>query len=118
MLQRVMTGGGDLLERLLRESEAGRSVDLDHLAELAWQSGLDHEAVEALIDTLERHGRSIRVDATIALRDELRTVLGAARSFAAEHGRRPTLEQLATRTGLQPNVVGRALLYGRTLAKG
>lgn len=107
----------DVLEKLLRESEQQRTIDLDHLAEVTWQHGLDTEAVEALIDALESNGRTIRMDPTIALRDELRQVLAAARAYTTRHKRRPTLQDLVAATSLQPNVVSRALLYGRTLSR-
>jgi hypothetical protein len=41
-------------------------------------------------------------------------VLGSARAFAAEHGRRPTIIELAERASLSPIVVRRALHLGKS----
>lgn len=107
----------DVLAELLRESEDQRTIDLDHLAQVSWQHGLDADAVETLIDALESQGRTIHADPSIALRDELCQVLAAARTFTAEHKRPPTLNELVAVTRLAANIVSRALLYGRTLSR-
>jgi hypothetical protein len=45
-------------------------------------------------------------------------VLAAARALTAETGQRPSMEEIAARTGLSAAAVRRALRLGRSLEEG
>jgi hypothetical protein len=92
-------------------------LTLDELAEEILRKPLSYPEIEELIVALEASGIDLKGPSTPARPEELSRVLESARAFAAEHGRRPTVAELADRAGLSPLVVRRALHLGRSAAK-
>jgi Sigma-70 region 3 len=89
-------------------------LGLDELAEELIRKPLTYPEIEELIVALEAAGVDLEGPGTPARPEELARVLDSARAFAAEHGRRPTVAELADRAGLSPIVVRRALHLGKS----
>lgn len=105
-----------LLDELLAEIAEGAAISLDAFAERVASHGLSSDAIDALIGALERAGRSVEAD-PMALRGELGVVLAHARRFVSERGRRPTVDELAIAASVPADVVRRALVFGRLMAR-
>ncbi|MFO0617950.1 MAG: hypothetical protein U0414_35495 [Polyangiaceae bacterium] len=105
-----------LLEALLAAYPAGGAISLDEFADRVAPHGLASDAIDALMAALESEGRSID-GAPMNLQAELATVLAHARRFVAERGRRPAPAELATYAGVPEDVVRRALVFGRWMAR-
>jgi hypothetical protein len=95
-----------------------KGLTLDELAEEVLRKPLGYAEIEELIAALEAAGIDLEGPGTPARPEELQRVLDSARAFAAEHGRRPTVAELADRAGLSPIVVRRALHLGKSAAGG
>ena len=91
-------------------------LTLDELAEEVLRKPLSYPEIEELIVALEAAGIDLEGPSTPARPEELARVLESARAFAAEHGRRPSIIELADRAGLSPIVVRRALHLGKSAA--
>ncbi len=107
----------ELLDAILAMSKPGDVVSLDVLAELQAPYGLSADEVDALIAAVEEAGRTVEADDSIRLREELALVLPRARAFVTEHGRRPSVDELAEACGVSAAVVRRALSFGRLIAR-
>src|SRR5947209_4246550 len=66
---------------------------------------------------LERAGRRIEAPRGGGRIADLRAVLTAARALQPKHGRRPTVDELATETGLAPDAVRTALMLARVMGR-
>ena len=98
-----------LLEELLRRHGETRAVDLNDIMEVIGERAVAYEDVEDLIDALESRGLRVAealVEEQVAF---VREVVREARAFAQGAGRRPTVEELATRLGRPLHEVRRAL---------
>jgi hypothetical protein len=91
-------------------------LTLDELAEELVRKPVSFADVEELVGALEEAGIDLEGPGTPASPEELARVLVAARAFTAEHGRRPTIAELAEHAGLSPIVVRRALHFGKAAA--
>lgn len=89
-------------------------LTLDELGEELIRKPVTYADIEELIGALEAAGIDLEGPGTPARPEELARVLDSARAFAAEHGRRPTIAELADRAGLSPLVVRRALQLGKS----
>jgi hypothetical protein len=89
-------------------------LTLDELGEELIRKPVTYADIEELIGALEAAGIDLEGPGTPARPEELARVLEAARAFAAEHGRRPSVAELAERAGLSPIVVRRALRLGKS----
>jgi hypothetical protein len=89
-------------------------LTLDELGEELIRKPVTYADIEELIGALEAAGIDLEGPGTPARPEELARVLDSARAFAAEHGRRPTIAELADRAGLSPIVVRRALHLGKS----
>jgi hypothetical protein len=88
-------------------------LTLDELSEELIYKPLDFAEIEELIGALEMEGIDLEGPGTPASPEDLLAVLGAARAFTTENARRPTVVELAERTGLSPIVVRRALNHAK-----
>ena len=94
-----------------------KGLTLDELAEELLRKPVSYPDIEELIGALEAVGIDLEGPSTPASPEELSQVLSSARAFAAEHGRRPTIAELAVRAGLSPIVVRRSLHLGQSAAQ-
>lgn len=103
-----------VLAQLLAES--GELVSLDAVAEAIGAAAITLDEIEAVFRGLEAAGRRIESSA----KDPpaaLAQVLATVRRFSAVSGRRPTLAEIATHSGLTLAEVRFALLYARVLVR-
>ena len=96
------------------EAAHPKGLTLDELAEELVRKPVTYADIEELVGALEAAGIDLDGAGTPARPEELARVLDSARAFAAEHGRRPTIAELADRAGLSPIVVRRALHLGKS----
>lgn len=106
-----------LVELVLAQCEDRRAIDLDDFAELIAPYGLSADGIDQLMAALEARGVRFELRETPELRRELGVVLPAAAAFVKREGRRPSVADLASVTGLSSTAVWRALRYGRTLGR-
>jgi hypothetical protein len=97
---------------------AGRSeVSLDELAAAIGTRAASYEDVDALMRALEARGVSIVGPEGGGNEQRLFVVLGAARTLSKELGRRPTVDELVQRTGMERDLVWRALLLAQIMGR-
>lgn len=92
-------------------------LTLDELAEELSKRPVSYAEIEVIIGALEDTGVLLEGPAPAARPEELMQVLAAARALTAEMERRPSLADIATRVGLHPIAVRRALMLGRKLSE-
>ena len=94
----------------------GEQIPLDAVANAIGAAPVGFDDIEAIFDALEAAGRHVHSEP----RDPpaaLGKVLAAVRSFSAVSGRRPSLAEIATHSGLTAAEVKFALLYARVLVR-
>jgi hypothetical protein len=110
-LERVCAG-------LIRASEDRREVTLDAIGDAIGARHCTQDEIAEIFDALERAGRRIVGPSGGGAVLQLRRVLAAAREIrgAGAHGR-ASVEQIAERTGLDPEAVRTALALGRVMGR-
>jgi hypothetical protein len=105
-----------LVELIGRHKVDGR-VHLNDIAEVIGDRALTYEEVDGLVTCLEDEG--LVVGEPLDERDihVMRDVLKIARSLGIELNRRPSVEEIAHRSGHPARAVRRALENGRDLAR-
>jgi hypothetical protein len=102
---------------LLQRHRADGRVHLNDIAEVIGDRSVSYEEVEGLVTSLEEEG--LEVGEPLDDRDVrvMREVFSAARTLGAELSRRPSIEEIAARSGHPARAVRRALENGRDLAR-
>jgi hypothetical protein len=106
-----------VLAALLTASEGSREVTLDAIGDAVGVLAVSFEDIGALLASLERAGRRVVGPEGARGAANLARVLPAARALAASLGRRPSLAELATHTGLGEEDVRHALALGRVMGR-
>jgi hypothetical protein len=106
-----------VLERLLAESADSRAISLDAVGDAIGVLAVSTDDVDALLDALERGGRTVTGPTGARGAENLRRVLPAARELARKNGRPPTVAELAAATGLGEDDVRHALALGRVMGR-
>ncbi|MFO0644381.1 MAG: sigma-70 domain-containing protein [Polyangiaceae bacterium] len=109
-----------VLHALLEETRApgARLLSLDRVAEAIGTVAVSADEVEVLVSALEAEGRTVvDADDVRSPKDDLALVLPAARALSKELGRKPTVAELAERTGISAEAVGRALRFAEVMAR-
>jgi hypothetical protein len=88
-------------------------LSLNQLADELVHRPVSFADVEVIIDGLEDDGVSLDLPDPVARPEDLMRVLATARELAQELGRRPSVEEIATRAALSADDVRRALLLSR-----
>jgi hypothetical protein len=107
-----------LLDGVVAHFSGRAALSLDELAESLEDPRVGYADIEAVIDALEAAGVDVGAAADADLAGELARVMQAAHVLDRELGRRPTIDEIASRAALGRGVVHRALLYGRTISLG
>lgn len=109
-----------VLHALLEETRepGARLLSLDRVAEVIGTMAVSADEIELLVSALEAEGRTV-VDAhdVRSPKDDLKLVLPAARALAVELGRKPTLAELAVRSGLSEDAVRAALRFAEVMGR-
>lgn len=108
----------EALDRLLRESEDARRVDLDAIGDAIGTGAVDVAQIEAILDALEANGRTIVASSGggtgIA---NLKRVIPAARALGSELGRPARVSEIAERAGMPDGDVRHALLLAKVMGR-
>ena len=102
---------------LLTQSAASMSVSLDSMGEAIGVVPVSADDVEALMAALESAGRTVVGPEGARGVGNLQRVIPAARALGVRLGRKPTLAELATETGLGEDDVRHALALGRVMGR-
>ena len=105
-----------VLADLLASSEDTRKVRLDDIGDAIGVAPVSADEIDALIDALERAGRTVGGAEGLTGIAALHQVIAAARRFSAA-GRRPNVADLVEATGLPDGEVRKALLFARVLGR-
>ena len=106
-----------VLEALVRASEATGEITLDEVGEAVGTMAIAPAEIEALLDALEARGRRVVAPQGGSGETHLRHVLHAARTLRAELGRTPTPDEIAARSGLSLVDVRRALALSQVMRR-
>ncbi len=106
-----------VLERLLAQSVDSCRVTLDEIGDAIDLVPVSTDDADALIDALERAGRTVVGPEGARGAENLRRVLPAARALGARLGRPPVIEEIARETGLSDEDVRHALALGRVMGR-
>ncbi|HEY2510045.1 MAG TPA: sigma-70 domain-containing protein [Polyangiaceae bacterium] len=106
-----------VLETLLAASETAGALTLDQVGEAIGVIPVGFDEVEELFQALERAGRRVTGPEGARGVGNLQQVIPAAKALAQRLGRRPTITELASHTGLPEDDVRHALALGRTMGR-
>lgn len=98
-----------IVDALLASSADSREVSLDALGEAIGARAITSEEIDAMIGALEAAGRKIIGPEGGAGEALLKDVVAAARALAPELGRKPTVAEIAAKSGLSAAQVHHAL---------
>ncbi len=98
-----------IVDALLAASEGAREVSLDAIGEAIGARAITSEEIDAMISALEAAGRKVVGPEGGAGEARLKEVVSAARALGPELGRKPTVSEIATRSGLSVAEVHHAL---------
>ena len=107
-------------DRLLDGARAAgvASVGLDAIGDAIGTMRIDSTEIDALLSALELAGCSIAATSAALGRQRLRAVLPAVRALKSELQRKPSVEEIAARCGLEVGEVRHALLLARVMSRG
>lgn len=98
-----------IVDALLAASNDVREVSLDAIGEAVGARAITSEEIDAMMAALETAGRKIVGPEGGAGEGLLEKVVAAARALGPELGRKPTLGEIAARSGLSAAEVHHAL---------
>jgi hypothetical protein len=106
-----------LLGAMLDRSRAEGSVTLDALGDALFEVSASVEEIDDFLGRFEGSGGVIDAPSGGGTSERLRVVLVEVRAFYTKEGRRPTLAELAERTGLPEEQIRHALALGRVMGR-
>jgi hypothetical protein len=98
-----------IVDALLAASTDARVVTLDALGEAIGARAITSEEIDAMLSALEAAGRKVIGPEGGAGEARLKEVVAAARALGPELGRKPTVGEIAARSGLSASEVHHAL---------
>ena len=106
-----------LLAELLKRHKISGIVHLNDIAEVINARAVSYDEVEFLITGLEAEG--LHVGEPLGHHDVgvMRAVLDSARRLRAELRRAPTIDEIASDSGLPAHAVRRSLEHGKSAAR-
>jgi hypothetical protein len=107
-----------ILDGLLAESAEKNELGIDAIGEALADLRVDTTEIEALLVALEHAGRRVAVPTGATGIASLKRVLPVTRALAQELGRKPTIDEIATRSDLSVGDVRRALLLAQVMGRG
>jgi hypothetical protein len=104
-------------ELLLRSSTAGGAIELDAVGEALGTMAVSTDEIDALLHALEAAGRTIAAPTGPGAEQNLKRVVGAARTLKTKLARRPTLAEVASEAELTAEQVLVALALVRVMQR-
>ncbi|MDB4937908.1 MAG: hypothetical protein JWP87_4880 [Labilithrix sp.] len=106
-----------LVDGLLESSASAGEVQLDSVGEAIGARAVSAVEIEAILDALERKGRTLIGPEGGAGEARLKAVVAAARTLTPTLGRKPTVAEIATESGLSEADVRHALLLVKIMQR-
>lgn len=106
-----------VVEELARASEGSGEVSLDEIGDAIGTRAVSTDEIELVFAALEAHGRRITSPEGGGGEARLGRVVASARALAAEHGRRATIAEIATHSGLTETEVRWALSLAKVMQR-
>jgi DNA-directed RNA polymerase sigma subunit (sigma70/sigma32) len=106
-----------IVDELLAASEDSREVHLDAVGEAIGARAITTPEIEAIMDALDAAGRKLVGPSGGAGEDRLKTVIATARVLGPELGRKPTVAEIAARSGLGEDEVRHALALVKVMQR-
>lgn len=106
-----------IVDGLLERSADTLQVHLDAIGEAIGARAVTAPEIEAIIAALESSGRTLIGPSGGEGETRLKTVITTARTLGPQLGRRPTVAEIATASGLSDNEVRHALLLVRIMQR-
>ena len=106
-----------IVDDLLAASNDTREVHLDSIGEAIGARAVTTPEIVAIIDALDAAGRKLVGPQGGAGEDRLKAVIAAARALAPELGRKPTVPEIAARSGLSEQEVRHALALVKVMQR-
>jgi hypothetical protein len=106
-----------IIDGLLDASATSGEVSLDAIGEAIGARAITPVEIEAIVAALEAAGRKVVAPGGGAGEAHLKEVLAAARVLGPELGRKPTVAEIATRSGLSEGEVRHALELAKVMQR-
>lgn len=106
-----------IVDDLLAASADSREVHLDAIGEAIGARAVSPPEIEAMIDALDAAGRKLVGPQGGAGEDRLKTVIATAKVLGPELGRKPTVAEIAARSGLSDAEVRHALALVKVMQR-
>jgi hypothetical protein len=98
-------------------SRSAQVLNLDDVADVIGAADVSSDEIGSVLDALEAAGRSISTLERPHITSSLQRVLLMARELRQELGRIPRVQEIAHRSGLEPEAIQLALLYAAVLQR-
>ena len=105
------------LRTIAEELAARGEISLDDLGDAIGARAVTPEEIDAMMQLIESRGTRILAPEGGGGEQRLGAVLAAARALAAELGRKPTVAEIAERSGLSESAVRVALRLAQVIAR-
>jgi hypothetical protein len=105
------------LKALLDASADTGEVTLDEMGEALGTHAISTDDVDAIMQALEKAGRRVMGPEGGGGEDRLRVVVTTARALVAELGRKPSVNEIAQRSGLTVDEVRQALALSQVMQR-
>lgn len=106
-----------VLDALLAESKDTSEVSLDALGTALGTHAISTDDVDEIMHALEDAGRKVIGPEGGGGEDRLRIVVMTARALVAELGRKPSVSEIAKRSGLAEDEVRQALALSQVMQR-
>lgn len=106
-----------IVEDLLAASADSREIHLDAIGEAIGARAITTPEIEAIMDALDAAGRRIVGPQGGGGEDSLKAVIATARTLGPELGRKPTVAEIAARSGLSEEEVRHALALAKVMQR-
>lgn len=106
-----------VLESLLAESKESSEVSLDALGEALGTHAISTDDVDEIMRALENAGRKVIGPEGGGGEDRLKIVVATARTLLAELERKPSVKEIAARSGLSEEDVRHALALAKVMQR-
>lgn len=106
-----------VLKQLLAASADTGEVSLDEMGDALGTHAISTDDVDEVMRTLEKAGRRVVGPEGGGGEDRLRAVVTTARTLVGELGRKPTVAEIAARSGLSVDDVRQALALAQVIQR-
>ena len=106
-----------VLDALLAESKDSSEVSLDALGEALGTHAISTDDVDEIMHALEDAGRKVIGPEGGGGEDDLKIVVATARALVGELGRKPSVAEIAKRSGLTEEDVRHALALAKVMQR-